>query len=178
MLYKKGDPTDPANYRPIGLALTVYKLWTALVTEVLADFAEAHGVLCDSQEGFRRRRSTQRQLGNLLNALEDAHHTRRDVYLLYIDFSNAFDTLDHDKLLQLMWDQGFPSQLRAHTGHTVSRQPTQRQAQAAPAHLPQLTAGPQPAHRAAARPATGCASPRHASPRPAPHRCRAQWWRA
>ena len=109
MLYKKGDPTDPANYRPIGLALTVYKLWTALVTEVLADFAEAHGVLCDSQEGFRRRRSTQRQLGNLLNALEDAHHTRHDVYLLYIDFSNAFDTLDHDKLLQLMWDQGFPS---------------------------------------------------------------------
>jgi len=66
-------------------------------------------VLCDSQEGFRRRRSTQRQLANLLNALEDAKHCHRNVYCTFIDLSNAFDSLDHDKLLQLMWDQGFPA---------------------------------------------------------------------
>ena len=36
-------------------------------------------------------------------------HVERGTLYMYIDFSNAFDTLDHDKLLQLMWDQGFPS---------------------------------------------------------------------
>ncbi len=45
MLYKKGDPADPANYRPIGLALTAYKLWTGLVTEVLSEFAQSSRVL-------------------------------------------------------------------------------------------------------------------------------------
>ncbi|EFN50548.1 hypothetical protein CHLNCDRAFT_137223 [Chlorella variabilis] len=72
MLYKKGDPTDPANYRPIGLALTIYKLWTALITGVLSD--------------------THQALFSVLNALEDAKLFDRDIYMLYIDFSAAFDT--------------------------------------------------------------------------------------
>ena len=108
LLAKDGDPTDPNNYRPIGLMLTVYKLWTSLLTEVLAEYAETQRILGDSQEGFRRGRNTQRQLANLLNALEDAKHTRRNIYLMYVDFSSAFNTVDHDKLLQLMWDMGFP----------------------------------------------------------------------
>ena len=44
----------------------------------------------------------------MLNALEDARHFGRDIYLMFVDFSSAFDTVDHDKLLQLMWDMGFP----------------------------------------------------------------------
>ncbi|GAB4819817.1 hypothetical protein N2152v2_006863 [Parachlorella kessleri] len=62
LLYKKGDATDPKNYRPVGLLLTIYKLWTTVITTVLANYAELHGCLSSSQEGFRRRRSTMRQL--------------------------------------------------------------------------------------------------------------------
>jgi ribonuclease HI len=108
MLYKKGDPTNPANYRPIGLALTVYKLWTAILTETLAGYADSQGILSDSQRGFRQGRNTHQQLRGLMNALEDARLFKRDIFLLYIDFSSAFDMVDHDKLLQLMWDLGFP----------------------------------------------------------------------
>ncbi|KAL4446708.1 hypothetical protein ABPG77_007952 [Micractinium sp. CCAP 211/92] len=108
MLYKKSDPTDPNNYRPIGLALTIYKLWTAMLTAVLSDYASENAILNDSQYGFTARRSTHLQLMNVLNALEDAKMYRRDIYMLYVDVSAAFDTVDHDKLLQLMWDMGFP----------------------------------------------------------------------
>ena len=108
MLYKKGDHTDAGNYRPVGLACTVYKLWTALLTAVLSDYAAQHGIINDSQQGFMHGRSTHLQLLSVLNALEDAKHFGRDIYTLYIDFSSAFDTVDHDKLLQLMWDMGFP----------------------------------------------------------------------
>lgn len=55
MLYKKGDPTNPANYRPIGLARTVYKLWTALLTAVMSDYAAQHAIISDSQHGFVKR---------------------------------------------------------------------------------------------------------------------------
>ena len=108
MLYKKGDPTNPANYRPIGLALTVYKLWTALLTDVLSFHARELGVINDCQHGFTPGRSTHLQLMTMLNALEDAKHNSQDIYCLYIDFTSAFDMVAHDKLLQLMWDQGFP----------------------------------------------------------------------
>ncbi|GAB4816309.1 hypothetical protein N2152v2_003355, partial [Parachlorella kessleri] len=107
LLYKKGDPTDAKNYRPVGLLLTIYKLWTTIITMVLVNYAEQHGCLSTSQEGFRRQRSTMRQIHIVMNALEDAAMMRQDVYLLFVDFSSAFNTINHDQLLQTMCDLGF-----------------------------------------------------------------------
>ncbi|GAB4813564.1 hypothetical protein N2152v2_000610 [Parachlorella kessleri] len=107
LLYKKGDPTDAKNYRPVGLLLTIYKLWTTIITMVLVNYAEHHGCLSTSQEGFRRQRSTMRQIHILMNAVEDAAMMRQDVYLLFVDFSSAFNTINHDQLLQIMCDLGF-----------------------------------------------------------------------
>jgi hypothetical protein len=37
----KGDETEASSYRPIGLANTLYKLWTRLITTTLYKYAEA-----------------------------------------------------------------------------------------------------------------------------------------
>ena len=108
LLYKKGDPLDLKNYRPIALANTLYKLWTSMLTEVLSKYAETYDILSNSQEGFRQHRNTIRQIQNVQNILSDARLTNRNLFLLYIDFSSAFNTIDHDKLLQTMHDLGFP----------------------------------------------------------------------
>jgi hypothetical protein len=99
LLYKKDDPMDPANYRPIGLANTSYKLYTSMLTEVLSKTAEQHGLVSSCQEGFRKYRNTVRQLVMATNVLEDAKLSEQTVYALWIDFSSAFNTVDHDKLL-------------------------------------------------------------------------------
>ena len=108
LLYKKGDPLEWKNYRPIALANCLYKLWTSVLTEVLSTYAESNGVLCSTQEGFRTQRNTARQLQNMTNVLEDARLTGSNLYTVYVDFSSAFDMADHDRLLQVMYDLGFP----------------------------------------------------------------------
>jgi len=40
--------------------------------------------------------------------LEDAKLYKQDVYALIVDFTSAFNTTDHDKLLIIMFDLGFP----------------------------------------------------------------------
>jgi len=40
--------------------------------------------------------------------LEDAMMTRQDVFLTMMDATEAFDTVDHDKMLQVLFDLGFP----------------------------------------------------------------------
>lgn len=62
LLYKAKDPTDPANYRPVGLANCIYKVWTSTMTKALAGYAEHHNILSSTQEGFRTQKSTHRQL--------------------------------------------------------------------------------------------------------------------
>eukprot|EP00983_Pelagomonas_calceolata_P036836 1134673-Pelagomonas_calceolata.AAC.1 len=41
--------------------------------------------------------------------LEDSKLFNRDVYALIVGFTSAFKTTDHDKLLWIMYDLGFPS---------------------------------------------------------------------
>ena len=107
LLFKKEDPLD-INYRPIALADTMTKLYTGLLAECMTDFAEYHDILSSSQEGFCRNKGTARQLLMMQNVLSDAKIFGNDIYLMYVDFSSAFNTIDHDKLLIIMHDLGFP----------------------------------------------------------------------
>ena len=108
LLYKKGDPSQLSNHRPIALANTIYKFFTSTLTFILSTYGKKHQILHDSQEGFRAERSTSRQLQLLTAALEDARLTNQDIYLLYIDFKNAFGSLDHARLLAIIKDLGYP----------------------------------------------------------------------
>jgi hypothetical protein len=90
----------------LALANTMYKLWTGLIQECLNMYADHYNILSNSQEGFRRYRNSMRQLHTLVNVLSDAKLSEQNLFMLYIDFSSAFNTIDHDKLLQIMYDLG------------------------------------------------------------------------
>ena len=75
----------------------------------MSAYGEEHQILHDSQERFRAKRSTSRQFQLLTATLEDARFTNQDIYLLYIDFKNAFGSLDHARLLAITKDLGYPS---------------------------------------------------------------------
>ena len=109
LLYKKGDPLQLSNYRPIALANTIYKVWTAVITQVISTYAEHYQLLSDGQEGFRKHHNTMRALQNTLNVFEDAKLHQKNVFAMYTDYSNAFNTIDQDKLLQILFDLDIPN---------------------------------------------------------------------
>ena len=124
LLYKKGNPSQLANHRPIALANTIYKLYTNTLTFILSAYGETHQILHDSQEGFRAERGTSRQLQVLIVALEDARFTKQDIYILYIDFKNAFGSIDHARLLAIMKDLEYPNDTINLIGNIYSQSTT------------------------------------------------------
>lgn len=84
-------------------------LYPFMVTWAIADFAERQKILSPEQAGFRNKKHTTEQLELLVTLLEDAMHSRNDLWLLQVDFSEAFDRIDHDKMLMVMYDLGFPT---------------------------------------------------------------------
>jgi hypothetical protein len=108
LLYKKSDPSILTNHRPIALINTIYKFFTSTITAQLASNSEKHQIIQNSQEGFRQERCTSRQLQTLIAVLEDSRVTQQDIYLLYIDFKNAFGSIDHSRLLAIMADLEYP----------------------------------------------------------------------
>jgi hypothetical protein len=114
LLYKnKGETTDPSKYRPIALLDTLYKLWTSLQAKVLSDFAEEHSILSSQQAGFRRFHNTTQQLQLFTSALEDARLTGQNIYALLVDFTSAFNMIDHPTLFFIMQKLGFPQDAMA-----------------------------------------------------------------
>ena len=108
LLHKKNDALSLANYRPIALANALYNLWTGTVNHVSMHHALRYNIIHQAQEGGILGRNTHRQLRTLINAFEDAHLHHQDLFMLYVDFSSAFNLVDHDKLLCIMHDVGMP----------------------------------------------------------------------
>ncbi|KAL5254844.1 hypothetical protein ACHWQZ_G014324 [Mnemiopsis leidyi] len=102
-LFKKGTKSDPLNYRPVSLTCILCKVYEKLVREHLLDFLEER--ISKHQHGFVKGKSCLSNLletfDNILNLLDEGV----PVDLLYFDFSKAFDTVPHFRLLSKL--EGF-----------------------------------------------------------------------
>eukprot|EP00854_Cymbomonas_tetramitiformis_P003192 gene3192-biopygen3141 len=83
----------------------------ALHALMLEMWNSKHGILAQAQEGSREKRNTLRQLTRVTNAIEDANVSRRELHGLYVDFENAYGSVDHNKLLHIMQYLGIPEDL-------------------------------------------------------------------
>lgn len=99
MIYKKGDPQDPGNYRGIALLNHITKLFTRILASRLIQWMEECGIIPEGQAGFRIRRAC---LDNVFVLQEIIHSQLRkekgNLFVAFVDFKRAFDAVNHEKL--------------------------------------------------------------------------------
>ena len=99
----KGKQSDPhwfSNYRPISLLNSFSKIYEKLMHNRLMEFFESNNSLYENQYGFRPKRSCEHALLNAQNILLESLSKRQVSLLLLIDFSKAFDMVEHKILLE------------------------------------------------------------------------------
>ena len=96
-IYKaKGSLTDPNNYCPISLLSTAYKLMARIVQQRLEKAIDDR--LRPSQYGFRTGRATSQPVHILRRLLEKAERTGTSLYVLLLDWKQAFDRVSVEAL--------------------------------------------------------------------------------
>ncbi|KAI8513106.1 hypothetical protein Bbelb_097450 [Branchiostoma belcheri] len=100
-VYKKGEKTDPHNYRPIALLSTVGKILERLVHNRLYAFLTDNALLNPKQSGFRKGDGTVLQLLRIIDdwakSIDDADVACTAA--VFLDVRRAFDTVWHDGLI-------------------------------------------------------------------------------
>ena len=98
-IYKGGTKTDVENYRPISLLSSISKINEKLMHNRITNFLDRNGSLNDMQYGFRPGRCCEHALLKAQDLLLDSLNRQQVSLLLLIDFSKAFDMVEHDILL-------------------------------------------------------------------------------
>ena len=103
-IHKDGDKSDVVNYRPISILSTFAKIFESIIAKRLAEyFLRSIGSF---QHGFIKGRSTLTNLLLFNDFIFEAFLEKWQVDSIYIDFSKAFDRVNHGMLLRKLENAG------------------------------------------------------------------------
>ena len=98
-IFKKGDPKLLTNYRPISLLTSFSKILEKLIYLRTIKFLNVSKTFSKFQFGFREKHTTTHALLHFINKVSNALDNRMHTVGIFLDYSKAFDTVDHTILL-------------------------------------------------------------------------------
>ena len=110
-ILKSVDRSLPANYRPVSLTNHLTKIFERVVRKVIVDHLESQGLMNKTQHGFRAKYSTITQIMNYFDSILTMLEKGDSVDAIYLDFSKAFDKVDHCILLKKVESLGIAGKL-------------------------------------------------------------------
>lgn len=101
------DNNNLKNYRPISNLTFVGKLIERVVLSRLNDHLKANNLNINHQSGYKKDHSTETLLIRIVDDLLIASSEDKATVVMLLDLSAAFDTVDHQKLIQILkWEIG------------------------------------------------------------------------
>lgn len=105
-IHKGGSISEFSNYRPVSILPVLSKGLEKIIYIRINNFLSKHSVLSDCQFGFRKCRSTEAALLKQKETIIKAFEAKNLALGIYIDFSKAFDVINHTVLLDKLFHYG------------------------------------------------------------------------
>ena len=103
-IFKKDDPLDKSNYRPVSILPLISKVFERLIYNQLSEYTESflNHISC----GFRKTHSTQNALFKLLHTWQKELDNGGFVGTILMDLSKAYDCIPHELLIAKLKSYG------------------------------------------------------------------------
>ncbi|KAL3283323.1 hypothetical protein HHI36_006471, partial [Cryptolaemus montrouzieri] len=105
-VYKSGVRTMVKNYRPISLISCLAKFFVKCLKKRLVNFFDENEILSKEQFGFREGCSTEDAMNRLISEITSHLNSGKKCTAVFIDLAKAFNTVPHDRLLNVLWHYG------------------------------------------------------------------------
>ena len=110
-LCKKGNQNDPDNYRGISLCDTSSKLYSSIINNRLQEWIEQNNLTGECQAGFKKDYSTVDHMFTLMAMIQKRFALNRKLYVAFIDFEKAFDSISRKLLWPILLKNGIKGRL-------------------------------------------------------------------
>ena len=111
LIYKKGEKSDPANYRPISLCNTIYKLFTSCLARRLHRWANHEGLISLCQKGYGAGEGCHEHNFILQSVLDNTRRKKKKCAMAWLDISNAFSSVPHNHLYATLQEARMPQEI-------------------------------------------------------------------
>ena len=106
---KKGNAKECSNSHTIALISHASKVMLKILQARLQPYVNCE--LPDVHAGFRKGRGTRDQIANIHWIIKIAREFQKNIYFCFIDYTKAFDCVDHSKLWKILQEMGIPHHL-------------------------------------------------------------------
>ena len=117
------NPKECSNYHTIALISHASKVMLKILQGRLQQYVKQE--MLDVQAGFRKGRRTRDQISNIHWIIEKAKEFKKNIHFCFIDYTKAFDCVDHNKLWKILKVMRIPDHLTCllinlHTGQEAA----------------------------------------------------------
>ena len=106
---KKDNAKECSNYHTIANISHASKVMLKILQAKLQQYMNLE--LPDVQAGFRKGRGTRGEIANIFWIIEKPREFEKNIYFCFIDYAEAFDCVDHNKLWKILKETGIPDHL-------------------------------------------------------------------
>ena len=99
-LYKKDDPLNPANYRPVAIIPVISKVIERVIAKQMIKYLHKNQLTHPCHHAYRTNHNTATALLQMYDSWIQALETGKLAGICLLDMSAAFDVVDHKLLLQ------------------------------------------------------------------------------
>ena len=97
-IHKGGTKSDVTNYRPISILPTLSKIFEKIIHKKVTVFFNKFNLFYPDQYGFQSKKSTTDAIIRFTDKCYDILNDKKSLISIYLDFSKAFDTIEHNLL--------------------------------------------------------------------------------